>query len=87
MVQSIYVMGDHSAKVYLFFIPANLFVNIIYIVYFSLKLLIMSKETKSATVSAKVKPAVKKKLEAMAKKADRKVSYIVSQILTAGVEN
>lgn len=45
------------------------------------------KETKSETVSAKVRPTVKKKLENMAKKADRKVSYVVAQILTEHVEN
>lgn len=38
-------------------------------------------QNKPIVVSAKVSEAVKKKLEAKAKKEDRKISYIVNQIL------
>jgi predicted transcriptional regulator len=39
----------------------------------------MSKESKVETISTKVTPTVKKKLEAIAKKKDRKLSYVVNQ--------
>lgn len=42
-----------------------------------------TKEGKTHTVSAKVTITVKKKLESLAKKRDRKVSHIVNQILTS----
>jgi predicted transcriptional regulator len=46
----------------------------------------MSKqETKSETVATKVKPSVKKKLVAIAKRRDRKLSHVVNQILTSYV--
>ncbi len=42
----------------------------------------MAKEKKSETVSAKIPTPVKKKLDKLAKIQDRKLSYIICQILT-----
>lgn len=47
----------------------------------------MKVETKSETVSTKVKPSVKKKLAAIAKRRDRKLSHVINAILTNYVEN
>lgn len=47
----------------------------------------MKAETKSETVSTKVKPSVKKKLASIAKRRDRKLSHVISAILTNYVNN
>lgn len=47
----------------------------------------MKAETKSETVSTKVKPSVKKKLESIAKRRDRKLSHVINAILTSYVQN
>lgn len=50
----------------------------------------MSKDTKEAkteTLSVKVTPTVKKKLENLAKRRVRKLSYVINEILTGHVQN
>jgi predicted transcriptional regulator len=42
-------------------------------------------ETKSITVGAKITPATRKKLAAIAKRRDRKLSHVINQILTSYV--
>ena len=42
----------------------------------------MKEELKSKTVSTKITPAVKKKLDAIAKRRDRKLSHVINQILS-----
>lgn len=45
------------------------------------------KESKTTVVSAKVKPSIKKKLEKLAEEQDRKLSWVISKILTENVDN
>lgn len=40
-----------------------------------------NKESKNVTIGVKVSASTKKKLEATAKKQDRKISYVVNQII------
>jgi len=41
----------------------------------------MEKETQSITMATKVKPSIKKKIERLAGRRGRKVSYIINEIL------